>query len=165
MSNFAKNVPSNVKLLLLLLDPAVNLLSDLSKLQLGAKDFVFLLLKRCFSLFQSRLKLLLLYFQSPTLFVKLMNGATTITKLVKEVPDFISQVFVLSLHNIKLLNGFIMSSFESKELAVEVAALFLTSIDLNSNVICLCFPFRHNLKHKGMIFNFCPNKIVDFIKE
>ena len=96
------------------MDLAVNLLSDLSKLKLGTEDLVLLLFKSSLSLFKSRLKFLLLNFKAPALFVKFMDGATSITKLIKEVPDFISKVLVLSLDNIKLFNNFIVSSLQSE---------------------------------------------------
>jgi hypothetical protein len=86
----------------------------LSKLKLGSKDLVLFLFKSSLSLLQSRLQFLLLNLKAPALFVKFMDGATSITKLIKEVPDFISKVLILSLDNIKLFNNFIMSSLQSE---------------------------------------------------
>merc|ERR1719481_2315288 len=65
-----------LELLFLLSNLAINLLLDLSKLKLGSEDLVLLSLK-------SGLELLLLNLKATSLFVKLMDGASTITKLVK----------------------------------------------------------------------------------
>ncbi len=55
-------LPGVVKLFLLLLDLAVNLLANLSKLKLGPKHLVLLLLQGGLSFFKSSLQLLLLHF-------------------------------------------------------------------------------------------------------
>ena len=130
------------------MDLAVNLLADLSKLKLGAEDLVLLLLKGSLSLLKSSLELLLLNLQAPALLVKLMDGAAAIAKLVKEILDFISQVLVLPLDNIQLLNGLIPSSLQPEELAVVVAALLLAGFNLSNKVINLGLPFSNNLKVK-----------------
>ena len=131
------------------MDLAVNLLADLSKLKLGTEDLVLLLLKGSLSLLKSSLELLLLNLQAPALLVKLMDGAAAIAKLVKEILDFISQVLVLPLDNIQLLNGLIPSSLQPEELAVVVAALLLAGFNLSNKVINLGFPFSNNLKVKS----------------
>merc|ERR1712200_146173 len=58
----------------------------------------------------------LLLFKPPALLVQIMDGASTITKLVKEVLDFISKVLVLTLDNVKLLNCHILGSPQTEEL-------------------------------------------------
>jgi hypothetical protein len=75
-----------------------------------------------------------------------MNGAASITKLVKEILDFISKVLVLPLHNIELLNSLIPSGLKAEELAVEVAAFLLAGVNFGSKVINLSLPFTNNLK-------------------
>ena len=125
---------------------AVNLLSDLSKLELSPEDLVLLLLKGSLSLLKGSLKLLLLNFQAPALLVKFMDGASTIAKLVKEILDFISKVLVLPLDNIQLLNSLIPSSLQTEEFAVEVAAFLLAGFNFSSKVINLGLPFANNLK-------------------
>ena len=102
--------PSIVKLFNLLLDLAVNLLPNLSKFKLCSQDLVLFLFKSGLSLLKGCLKLFLLNFKATSLFVKLMDGATTITQLVKEILDFISKVLVFTFDNIKLFRGFIPSS-------------------------------------------------------
>ena len=77
-----------------------------------------------------------------------MDGAAAIAKLVKEILDFISQVLVLPLDNIQLLNGLIPSSLQPEELAVVVAALLLAGFNLSNKVINLGLPFSNNLKVK-----------------
>ena len=54
------NSPGVIELLFLLVDLAVNLLADLSKLKLGSEDLVLLLLKGSLGLLQRALQLLLL---------------------------------------------------------------------------------------------------------
>ena len=139
------NSPGVIELLFLLVDLAVNLLADLSKLKLGAEDLVLLLLKGSLSLLKSSLELLLLNLQASALLVKLMDGAATITQLVKEILDLISKVLVLPLNNVQLLNCFIPSSLQPEELAVVVAALLLACLNFSNKVINLCFPFTNNL--------------------
>merc|ERR1719270_640969 len=78
------------KLLNLLCNFPINLLTDLSKLKLSPENLIFLLFKSSLSLLKSSLELLLLNFKSASLFVELMDGATTITKLIKEILDLIS---------------------------------------------------------------------------
>jgi hypothetical protein len=60
-----------------------------------------------------------------------MDGAASISQLVKEILDLISKVLVLPLDNIKLLNNLIMGSFETEDLTVVVAALLLASLNLS----------------------------------
>merc|ERR1719495_1382615 len=96
---------SVVELFFLLLNLPVNLLPDLSKLKLGTQDLVLLLLKSSFGFLKGSLELLLLNLQATALFVKLVDGPATISQLVQEILDFISQVLVLPLDNIQLLNN------------------------------------------------------------
>jgi len=77
-----------------LLNLPVNFLSDLSKLQLGTKDLVLLLFKSSLSLLESRLKLLLLNLEAPSLLVKLMNRAASISQLLKEVLEMTRTILV-----------------------------------------------------------------------
>merc|ERR1719422_456519 len=102
-------LPGIVELLLLLGNTSVNLLSDIGKLKLGAENSVLLHLKRSLGFLKSTLELLLLLLKHTALFVKSMDGASPLTKLVKEVLDLISQVLVLTLDNIQLLNGLLLS--------------------------------------------------------
>merc|ERR1719333_610629 len=137
-------LPGIIKLLFLLLDPAVDLLTDLAELKLSPQDLVLLLFKSSLSLFQSSLELFLLNFQASALLVKLMDGPASISKLIQKILDFISQVLVFPLDNIKLLNHFIMSSLESEKLAVVVAAFLLAGFNLGRHIISLGFPFTND---------------------
>ena len=139
------------------MDLSVDFLSDLAKFKLSPQHLVLFLLKGCFSLFKSCLEFLLFNLQTTALFVKLMDGASTISKLVKEILDFISKVLVFTLDNIQLLNCFIPSSLQTEELTVVVAAFFLAGINLSCKIINLGFPFAYNLKlwktYKNICFN------------
>merc|ERR1719232_2387278 len=129
---------SVVELLFLLSNSSVNLSLDLSKLKLSSENLVLLSLK-------SSLELLLFSLKSTALFVKFMDGASTITKLVKEILDFISQVLVLTTDNVKLLIGFIKGSLETESLSIKVAALGVAGIQLSHQVVSLGLPLANNL--------------------
>ena len=85
-------LPGVVELLLLLGHAPVNLLLDLSKLQLGTEDLVLLLLEGALGLLKSSLQLLLLLLKATPLLVQVVDGAAALTKLVQKVLDLISQV-------------------------------------------------------------------------
>merc|ERR1719422_1130576 len=136
---------SVVELFFLLRNSSVNFLLDLSKFKLCSKDLVLLSLKSTLSLFKSSLELLLLSLKSTALFVKFMDGASTITKLIKKILDLISKVLVLTTNNIKLLSGFIKGSLKAESLSIEVTALRVASIQLSHKVISLGLPFSNNL--------------------
>ena len=89
--------PGVVELLLLLGHAPVNLLLDLSKLQLGTKDLVLLLLEGALSLLKSSLQLLLLLLKPPPLLVQVVDGAAALAKLVEKVLDLIGKVLQMFL--------------------------------------------------------------------
>merc|ERR1719414_2205847 len=134
-----------VEFLFLLSNSSVNLLLDLSKFKLGSENLVLLSFKSSLSFLKSSLELLLLTLKSAALFVKFMDGASTITKLVKKILDFISQVLVLTTDNVKLLIGFIKSSLETESLSIEVTALGVASVQLGHQVVSLGLPLANNL--------------------
>merc|ERR1719322_2113417 len=136
---------SVVEFLFLLSNSSVNLLLNLSKLKLGSENLVLLGLKSTLSFLKSSLELLLLSLKSTALFVKFMDGASTITKLVKKILDFISEVLVLTTDNVKLLIGFIKSSLETESLSVEVAALRVAGVQFGHQVVSLGLPLTNNL--------------------
>merc|ERR1719471_221387 len=134
-----------VELLLLLSNPAVNLLLHLSQLKLSSQHLVLLSLESTLSLLKSSLEFLLLGLESAALFVKFVDGATSISKLVKRVLDFISQVLVLTTNNVKLFIGLVQSSLETESLSVEVAALRVAGVKLSHQIISLGLPLSNNL--------------------
>merc|ERR1711962_1598468 len=91
------------------------------------------------------LQLLLFNFKTSALLIQFMNGSSTITKLVKQVLDLISQILVLPLDYVKLLNNFITCSSEAEKFTVVVAVLLLAGINFSSNIVCLGLPFTNNL--------------------
>merc|ERR1712227_632384 len=74
-----------------------------------------------------------------------MDGASTLTKLVKEVLDLISQVLVLTLDNIQLLNGLLLGSLQTEQLRRVVTSLILGCVDLSLEVSSLGLPFSKDL--------------------
>merc|ERR1719394_2080418 len=105
-------LPGVVELLLLLSNTSVNLLSDIGKLKLGAENSVLLHLKSSLSLLKSTLELLLLLFKHTALFVKSMDGASTLT----------------TLDNIQLLNGLLLGSLQTEQLRRVVTSFILGGI-------------------------------------
>ena len=138
-------LPSVVELLLLLGHPAVNLLTDLTQLQLTSQHLVLLGLECTLSLLKSRLELLLLDLEPPALFVQIVDGTTTISQLVKQILDLISQVLVLTTNNVQLLVGLIQGSLEAETFGVEVAALRVAGLQLTLDIVSLGLPFANNL--------------------
>merc|ERR1712227_454024 len=74
-----------------------------------------------------------------------MDGASTLTKLVKKVLDLISQVLVLTLDNIQLLNGLLLGSLQTEQLRRVVTSLILGCVDLSLEVSSLGLPFSKDL--------------------
>merc|ERR1719150_2049185 len=101
-------LPGVVELLLLLSHAPVNLLLDLSKLQLGTKDLVLLLLEGALSLLKSSLQLLLLLLKPPPLLVQVVDGAAALAKLVEKILDLVSEVLVLALDDVQLLKSLVL---------------------------------------------------------
>ena len=74
-----------------------------------------------------------------------MDGAATITELIKEVTDFIGEILVFALDDIELFNGFFMGSAETEEFAVVVAGFLVAGVDLSTEIISLGLPFGNDL--------------------
>merc|ERR1740123_1759921 len=134
-----------VELLLLLGNPAVNLLLHLSQLQLGAEHLVLLGLQGGLGLLQGGLQLLLLALKSAALFVQLVDGTASISQLVEEILDLVSEVLVLTADNVQLLVGLVQGGLQAESLGVEVAALRVAGIELSHQVVSLGFPLPDNL--------------------
>merc|ERR1719492_207790 len=138
-------LPGVVELLLLLSHTPVNLLPHVGELQLGAEHLVLLHLQGGLGLLQSALQLLLLSLQHPPLFVQGVDGAASLTKLVEEILDLVSEVLVLPLDNVKLLGGLLLGGLQAEQLAAVVAALVLGGADLGSQVGSLGLPLTKDL--------------------
>ena len=59
--------------------------------------------------------------------------------------DLVSEVLVLAANNVQLLIGVIEGGLHAESLSAEVAALGVASVQLSVQIICLRFPFAHNL--------------------
>merc|ERR1719323_2838272 len=138
-------LPGVVEFLLLLGHTPVNLLPDIGKLKLGTEHSVLLHLKSGLSLLKSSLELLLLLLKHTALFVKSVDGAATLTKLVKEVLDLICKVLVLPLDNIELLKGLLLGGLEAEQLRAVVTALILGGSNLSGEIGSLGLPLTENL--------------------
>merc|ERR1712226_988625 len=96
-------------------------------------------------LLQSSLQLLLLLLQTAPLLVQIMDGAPTPTKLIKQILDLISEVLVLALDNIQLLNSLILGSLQPEQLRRVVSALVLGGGHLGRDIGGLGLPLAQNL--------------------
>ena len=88
---------------------------------------------------------LYIHLESPALFVKLVDGAASITKLVKQILDLVSEVLVFTADNVELLIGLIKSSLQTESLSIEVSALRVAGINFGHQIISLGLPFSDNL--------------------
>ena len=84
---------------------------------------VLLSLQSTLGLLQGGLQLLLLSLQTAPLLVQLVDGAASVSQLVQQILDLVSQVLVLAADNVQLLIGLIKSGLQAEPLGVEVAAL------------------------------------------
>merc|ERR1712128_213503 len=137
--------PGVVKLFFLLSNTPVNFLSHLCKFKLGTENLVFLHLQSCLGFFQCSLELFFFLLQSAALFIQIMNRAATLSKLIKEILDFISQIFIFTLDNVKLFNSLLLGSPQTEKLRAVVAALILRGCHLSSNIRSLRLPFTKDL--------------------
>merc|ERR1712128_133300 len=108
--------PGVVKLFFLLSNTPVNFLSYLSQFKLGTENLVLLHLQSCLGFFQSSLELFFFLLQSATLFVQVMDRAATLSKLIKEILDFISEIFVFTFDNVKLFNSLLLGGPQPERL-------------------------------------------------
>merc|ERR1719197_1716238 len=138
-------LPGVVELLLLLGHTPVNLLPHVGELQLGAEHLVLLHLQGGLGLLQSALQLLLLSLQHPPLFVQGVDGAASLTELIKQILDLVSEVLVLPLDNVQLLGGLLLGGLQAEQLAAVVAALVLGGSDLSREISSLGLPLTKHL--------------------
>merc|ERR1719242_1657660 len=83
---------------------------------------------------KGRLQLLLLALHAPPLFVKLMDGAAAIAKLIEQVLDLVGEVLVFTADNVQLLVGLIEGRLEAEPLVAVVASLRVGGIQLGHKV-------------------------------
>merc|ERR1712214_1606 len=74
-----------------------------------------------------------------------MDGATSISKLIKLILDLISKILVLTSYNVQLFIGLIKTSLQSETFSIQVTALRLASLKFRLHIISLGFPFSNNL--------------------
>merc|ERR1711936_1393918 len=100
------------KLFLLFSHTPVNLLTHLAELKSSTEDLVLLLLESSLGFLESCLQLLLLLLQVAPLLVQVMDGTTTLSELVQQILDFVREILVLPLDNVKMLNSLILGSLQ-----------------------------------------------------
>ena len=93
----------------------------------------------------SLLTQLFIHLESPALFVKLVDGAASITKLVKQILDLVSEVLVLPADHIELLNNLVVSGLQAEHFGAVVASLGPAGIQLGHQVVSLALPLPNNL--------------------
>merc|ERR1712200_401381 len=112
---------------------------------LGTEDLVLLLLEGALGLLKSSLELLLLLLKATPLFVQVVDGAATLTKLIQKILDLVSEVLVLTLDDVQLLQTLVASGLQPEELRSVVAALVLGSSHLGRDIGSLGLPLAENL--------------------
>merc|ERR1712241_118117 len=130
-----------------LIDVSLQLLLDPQSLSLGTRLslkgslhglhgtlVIFACVVELLFLLKSCLEPFLLNLQTAALLVKLVNGAASISQLVKQILDLISQILVLPLNNIQLLNCFIPCSLQPEELTVVVTVLLLAGFNFSKEI-------------------------------
>merc|ERR1719384_407112 len=133
-------LPGVLKLLLLLLDPPVNLLAHLGHLQLSSQNLVLLLLQGGLGLLQSLLQLLLLNLELAAGLVQLVHGAAALAQLVQQVLDLLGQVLVLPPDGVQVLQHLLVGGLDAEVLRAVVAALGLAAGDLILQILSLQSP-------------------------
>merc|ERR1719422_811695 len=142
------------KLLLLLSNPALNLLPHLGKLQLGTEDLVLLLLKSSLCLREGSFQLHLLSLKTLADFVNLVDGASTLADLVHDVLDLIAEVLVLSPYFIKLEHSLLVSRLHPEQLRGGVASLLLSRVQVHADGIDLGLPLTNDpVKLLGLLLH------------
>merc|ERR1719402_1455376 len=81
----------------------------------------------------------------PALFVQLVDGAATVTKLIKQIFDLIGEVLVLTLDDIELLHSLIIASLKAEDLGAVVPSFAPAGLQLGHQVVSLCLPLSHHL--------------------
>merc|ERR1719324_2048036 len=132
------------ELLLLLGNPALDLLPHLGKLELSTEHLVLLLLESSLSLTESSLQLHLLGLKALADFVNLVDGASTLADLVHDVLDLVGEVLVLPPDLVKLEHSLLVSRLHPEQLGGGVAGLLLGRVKVHANGIDLALPFANN---------------------
>merc|ERR1719237_1004929 len=81
----------------------------------------------------------------PPLFVQLVDGAATVTELIQQILDLVSEVLVLTLDNIELLHSLIIASLQAEDLGAVVPSFAPAGLQLGHQVVSLCLPLSHHL--------------------
>merc|ERR1719350_1788199 len=89
----------------------------------AALSTLFSYLERALGLLQALLQLFFLSLQPPPLFVQLVDGAATVSKLVQQILNFVREIFVLPANNVQLLVGLLQRRLQAEPFSVEVPAL------------------------------------------
>merc|ERR1719175_8537 len=133
------------ELLVLLGQAALDLLSDLGQLQLGAEHLVLLLLEGGLGLLQGGLQLQLLGLQTFADFVNLVNGATSLGDLVHDVLDLVGEGLVLATDLIQLEHRLLVGRLDLEQVGGGVAGLLLADIKVVGQGVDLLLPLADHL--------------------
>merc|ERR1719225_2504190 len=125
LESLAKVLLGGGKLLVLLSDALLDLLSDLGELQLAPQHLVLLLLQGSLSLGQGSLQLHLLSLETLSDFVNLVDGATALSDLVHDVLDLIGQSLVLPPDLLQLEDGLVVGVLHSEQFGADITSLLL----------------------------------------
>merc|ERR1719447_678686 len=124
---------------------ALDLLSDLGELQLGAEHLVLLLLEGGLGLLQGGLQLQLLGLQTLADFVNLVDGATSLGDLVHDVLDLVGEGLVLATDLIQLEHRLLVGRLDLEQVGGGVAGLLLADVQVVGQGVDLLLPLADDL--------------------
>merc|ERR1719370_2223974 len=116
LDGLAKVLSGRGKFLLLLGNPPLDFLLDLSQLEGSTEDLVLLLLKGSFGFRECSLKLHLLGLQPLSDFVDFVDGAATLADLVHDVLNLVGEELVLPTDFLQLEDTFIIGVLDAEQL-------------------------------------------------
>ena len=122
-----------VKLLLLLMQPPIDLSAHIAQLQVHERDLGLLLLQRLLGLLQRRLQLVLLLLQTSPALLQLVHVAAVVTQLRHQVLDLLGQVLVLAAHRLHALLALLVLRLHLEHLGAVLARLPLRHVQLDGD--------------------------------
>ncbi|KAF1768357.1 hypothetical protein GCK72_000169 [Caenorhabditis remanei] len=134
-----------LELFLLLLNPLLNLRSDLLNLDLESEHLALLGFKRGFCLVERVLELVLFLLQSSDRLVHFLVSSSSLTDLLVDVADLLGVDLVLSSQRLDLLAEVVHRRAEFEDFSRGVSGVSGGRIDLLLNIINLSLPVINNL--------------------
>ncbi|KAF1751668.1 hypothetical protein GCK72_018222 [Caenorhabditis remanei] len=136
---------SVLEFFLLLLDTFLNLTTDLGDFDLGSENLGFLGFEGSLGFIESLLELFLLNFELSDDLLELGNRSSSLSELIGEILDFLSQRLVLTTGAVEILAELIVGSLGLEEVSGKLTVVALSSIELRGEIVGLLLPFFNDL--------------------